>query len=90
MDMLVYLNSNDMKEKGIFREPTEKPLNNTQKNKEEDMTTEPSEYLNLHCSEEVSNNILEDFETDKGSLDCLLCDVAILPAPFLTLHAMMR
>ena len=31
MDMLPYLNSNDMKEKGIFREPTEKPLNNTEK-----------------------------------------------------------
>ena len=42
------------------------------------MTTEPSENLNHRCSEEVFNNILEDFETDKGSLDCLLSDVAIL------------
>ena len=65
-----------LKEKRILGEPTEKPPNNTETNEDEDMSTDPFESSNDHCSEENTSNIIKDLETDEGSLTCRLCDVA--------------
>ena len=40
------------------------------------MSTDPSESSNDYCSEETTSNIIEDLETDEGSLTCSLCEVA--------------